>query len=271
MVQRSRTSAKTWCVANRAGHEMLRQWNRLVQRSAERQVRRQRRGKGASGSVCVTPGDPRRRVVCEDLSVVHKVDDLLGIDVTPGDDDVDRAERPDTARRFASILFGSDRDAGQQLRLRNVRSHDVRAADQFSFHRHESFVIEQRFAAGRHDHGSTTRNGISRFNRGGNRLDDCRIGEHAGLGGVNANVRHDGFDLRSDEVGSERRRRRDAQRVLSGDGGHGGRTEYAMRRKCLEVGLYPCAGARIASGDGERRPQRLPAKDEQVLKRKVLA
>ena len=111
MVQGSRTSAKTWCMANGAGHEMLRQRNRLVQGSAERQVRRQRRGKGASGSMRVTPGDSRRRVVCKDLSVVHEIDNLLGIDVTAGDDDVGWTKRPDTARRFASILFGSDGDA----------------------------------------------------------------------------------------------------------------------------------------------------------------
>src|SRR5258706_11258879 len=101
-------------------------------------MRRQRRGEGASGSMCMTPGDAGRCVVCEALSVVHEIDDLFRIEMTAGDDDVGRTERPYTARRLASILLGSDGDARQELRLRNVRGHDVRAANQFTLHRLES-------------------------------------------------------------------------------------------------------------------------------------
>ena len=72
-------------MANRAGDVMLRQRNRLVQRSAEGQVRRQRGGKRAAGSVRMAPGDARGRVVGEDLAVVEINDAIdTGADAAPG-------------------------------------------------------------------------------------------------------------------------------------------------------------------------------------------
>ena len=192
MVHRSRPSAKAWRMPNGAGHEMLRQRNRLVQRSAERQMRRQRRGKSASGSVRMTPGDSRGRVVRENLSVVQRDRAICSESKCPPvmttytgpSAQIRRA----ASRRSCSVRMVTP---DSTLRLRNVRGHDVRAADQFGLHRHESFVIEQWFAAGRDDHGiDDEERNFQIFDCGSNRLDDRRIGEHAGLGSVYANVRH---------------------------------------------------------------------------------
>ena len=53
--------------------------------------------------------------------------------------------------------------------------------------------------------------------RGRNRLDNRRVGQHAGLRGIRADVGHDRFDLRRHEVRRQRLECRDAERVLRGD------------------------------------------------------
>ena len=96
---------------------------------------------------------------------------------------------------------------------------------------------------------------IQLLDRRGNRFDDGRRREHADLGRVDADVAGDRFDLRGDEIGRQRRERRDAERVLSGDGGDGARAVDAERGEGLEIGLNAGASARIAAGDGQRRPE----------------
>ena len=102
------------------------------------------------------------------------------------------------------------RHAGQHLGLRDVGRHDERAAAaaptcmaataSSSSSRSPLFAIIT---------GSTTTSGSSSVVDGrGHRLDDGRVGEHAGLHGVDADVAGDGLDLRGDEIGRQRQRRR---------------------------------------------------------------
>ena len=100
--------------------------------------------------------------------------------------------------------------------------------------------------------GSTTSSGISRACTAATTASTiAAFGEHAGLGRVDTDVGDDGLDLRRDEIGRQRRRLRDAERVLRGDRRDGGRAVDVVSGERLEVGLNAGPGARIASGDGQ--------------------
>ena len=69
-------------------------------------------------------------------------------------------------------------------------------------------------------------------------------------------VAGDGLDLGRHDVGGDGRDRRDADRVLRGDGGDGARAVDAERRERLQVGLDARAAARIAAGNRQDGPHR---------------
>ncbi len=104
MVHRSRAAAEPWRVPNSARDVFLRERNRLVQRTADGQVRRQRGGEGTAGSMCMPPGDSVDRVASEHVAVIDKIDDAIFGRVSSGDHDIDRPERQDAPRRFPAIF-----------------------------------------------------------------------------------------------------------------------------------------------------------------------
>ena len=64
-------------------------------------------------------------------------------------------------------------------------------------------VVEQAVAAlGDHHRIDDDERQLELLDRRGHRLDDRRVGQHAGLGGVDRDVAGDRFDLRGDEVGA---------------------------------------------------------------------
>ena len=90
--------------------------------------------------------------------------------------------------------------------LRNVRRHDERARQQLRAQHLHAVVVEQALAALRHHHRiDDHERQIQLLDRRRDGFDDRRVGEHAGLRGVNLDVAGDGFDLRRHEIGRQRR------------------------------------------------------------------
>ena len=105
--------------------------------------------------------------------------------------------------------------------------------------------------------GSTTRNGMSRSRTAAATASTiAALASMPVLAACSADVGDDGFDLRGHQIGRQRFDHRDAEGVLRGHGGDGGRAVHAVRGECLEVGLNACAGAGIAAGDRQRRAHR---------------
>jgi len=87
--------------------------------------------------------------------------------------------------------------------------------------------------------------------RVGDGAHDLRIGEHADLHGVDADVVEDGVELRAHERGVGRVDRRDAARVLRRERRDHARAVCAERGERLQVGLDARAAARVGAGDRE--------------------
>ena len=69
-----------------------------------------------------------------------------------------------------------------------------------------SVVVQQSRACRRREHWiDDDQRQLELPDRGGHRFDDRRVAEHAGLCRVDLDVAGDGFDLRRDEIGGERR------------------------------------------------------------------
>ena len=86
----------------------------------------------------------------------------------------------------------------------------------------------------------------------GYNVNDRRVGEHAGLERVCADVTDYRIDLRRDELRIEGENLSHSNRVLRRDGGDRRCSVNAQRREGFEIGLNPCAGAGGGTGDGER-------------------
>ena len=131
--------------------------------------------------------------------------------------------------------------------------HEKRLTQQLRLQAAHRLLVDQPVAAlGDHHRIDDEERHVEIANRRRDGFDDGRVGQHPGLDGIGADVGHDGLDLRGDEIGRDRFEHRDAECVLCGDGGDRGRAVHAVRGECLEVGLNACAGAGIASGDGQR-------------------
>ena len=134
-----------------------------------------------------------------------------------------RAHARGSAPRPRSCRRRSDRHAGQDFRLGDVRRHDVGARQQFRLQIAATASSSSRrsppFAT---ITGSTTTCGRSR-----SAIAAATASTMAALAsmpifhGVGADVGGDGFDLRGHEIGRQRLPRGDAKRVLRGDRGDG--------------------------------------------------
>ena len=115
-------------VANRAGDVVLREGHCFVKRLAEREVRSERRGKRASGSVRVPALDARGAILDETVPVIHEIDDVRAREVAALEDDGRRAKLQHPPRGLTPIFVAADRHPGECLRFRKVRCHDERTA-----------------------------------------------------------------------------------------------------------------------------------------------
>ena len=114
----------------------------------------------------------------------------------------DGAEREDAPRRLAAVLVAADRHSGQRLRFRDVRRDHERLRSSSDLHRAERLVVEQTVAAlGDHHRIDDEQRDLESSTAAATASTMAAFGEHAGLGGVGADVRHHGFDLRGDEIG----------------------------------------------------------------------
>ncbi len=112
----------------------------------------------------------------------------------------------------------------------------------------DRILVEQPIAALRDHHRIDDDVGkVELRDRGGDRFDDGRGGEHADLDGVGAEIGGDRFDLRRDEVGRQRLPGGHAERVLRRDRGDRRCAEDAVRGERLQVGLDAGAAARVAA------------------------
>jgi hypothetical protein len=149
-------------------------------------------------------------------------------------------------------FVGSRRDAQQRRGLGQVRRDDARKRQQFFAQRRNGFGREQRMVALR-DHHSVEHDALRPMaaQRLGDGAHDIRVGEHADLHGIDADIVENGVELCRDERRIGRVDGRDAARVLRGECGDDARAVGAERRERLEVGLDARAAARIGAGDRE--------------------
>ncbi len=83
-------------------------------------------------------------------------------------------------------------------------------------------------------------------------VNDCRVGQHARLHRVRANIVDHGIELSTDKTRAQCQDLRYAERVLRRDRSNRRRAVDTQGRKGLEVSLDAGASAGIRAGDGER-------------------
>src|SRR4051812_27342341 len=98
-------------MADGAGDVLLRQWNSLDQRTPEREVSGDGRGKAAAGAVRVGTRDALAAEVVEGVAVEEQVRDVIGGEVAAGNDHGRRAEGDDRPRGLAPACIARDRNA----------------------------------------------------------------------------------------------------------------------------------------------------------------
>ena len=143
-------------------------------------------------------------------------------------------------RRAASRMSATrgDRHLREHFGFGNVGRDDARQADQRPAQGVDRFFVEQVIAAlGDHHRIDDEVGQLERLDRGGHRLDDRRVGEHAGLDRVAAEVGDHRLDLRGDEIIGNDVHALDADGVLGGQRRDRRGAVDAVRGKGLQVGL----------------------------------
>src|SRR5688572_16179846 len=102
MFHRSVSLSETGRRANGTRHVLLRLRDRILQWMAERKMRGEGGGEGATGAMGAASGHPFGTEFDESTPVVQQVDDIRRGHVSALDDDGSRAQCDDSARRFAT-------------------------------------------------------------------------------------------------------------------------------------------------------------------------
>ena len=210
-------------------------------------------GEDAAAAVGVAGRGSRCDQLLLSLAVEVGVDGQLLVGVAPFDDDGPRPQLEDVPRRLPSLLGGSDGAAEQDLGLGQVRRRDSSERQQSRAEGGHRLLVEEPGATlGDHHRVDHQQRDPQLLDRTGDDLDDLGAGQHAGLGGVRAEVRDDGVDLRPDQRDGQRQDLSDAEGVLGGDGRDRRGAVDSQRGEGLEVGLDAGSTPGVGARDGQR-------------------
>ena len=147
----------------------------------------------------------------------------------------------------------ADRSTAQNFSFRQIRGEYFGAGDQQLLQPIERDGIDQPCAAlGDHDGIDDERDAGGAFaQRGGNRLDDQQIVQHACLDCIGPDVVEHDLDLLANKIGRDRQNAEDALGVLRSQRGDRRRRIGIEHRHGLDVGLDTGAAAGIRAGDDQ--------------------
>src|SRR5436309_5288688 len=197
---------------------------------------------------CIDAGRPE---FIERLAVEEHVHDVGAVPrVSSRDHDSRRTQVLNPSGRVADLRQRFDATAADELGLGKIRRHQTHTGQQHRYEREHTVRIEQRLTArGQRDRVGDDERQVELLDGRDDRFDDGGRRQHAGLGGMDGDVPGNRFDLRDDEVGRQRRRRREADRALGRDRRDRAQSVHPERRERLEVGLNAGPAARVAAGD----------------------
>ena len=179
--------------------------------------------------------------------------DHIAVDVAALDEGAVGAEFEQAFGSAALAVDGFHRLTGQNLRLWRIRRDEAGARDQFRPDGADGALIDETIPGGGHHHGIDDARGKRRLRvKGfGDRLDELRRAEHAGLDRVGADIGEGDLDLAKYSVERDRPDTVDAFCVLHGDRSDGGHRMTAEHGDGLDVRLDAGAAAGIGAGDDE--------------------
>ncbi len=262
MVGRSVAAADVGGGGDGGGDKIFRLLHRVDEGQAAGQAGREGRAQRAAGAVGVgrvdfRGGEPADVV----LGDQHVIGSPAG-EVAARNENGPGAVGEQPAPGGHHVVASAHRHARQGLGFGHVGRDDGRQGQQMLPQRRDGRVFQQRVAAlGDHDRVHHQAEGAGRTfafpgrvpgQPPGHGVDNVRVDQHAGLDGIDADVRQDGFQLCIDLLGGHRIHARDTSGVLRGDGGDDRHAVRAQRRKRLQVRLNARAAAGIRAGHGER-------------------
>lgn len=240
-------------VADRAGGCVL-------EREAERQVRRERRGQDAARSVEGARVDPPVVEDPEPPAVPEQIADPVARAVPPGDHHRARAQIRDPARRLGPVGFAPNRDSGELRSLLEVRSHDVAQGQEAAAKRPDAVAGKKlRPARRREDRVQDDVAGMVAGQRGRHGADVTGVTQHPDLHRRRREIGEYGVELLPDETGRKPLDRDDPAGVLGRARDDDGGAVQAVSSESQEVRLYPGAAPRIGARDGQHADRPRPA------------
>lgn len=120
---------------------------------------------------------------------------------------------------------------------------------------HECFNgvrLQQNGPAGADHDGIDDGRGGAGFDESCGHADQVLRKKHAGFDGADREVGTQLVELSLEEFGIQLPHLGDPQGILGGQGGERGNPENTLRGKGKEVGLYPCPGSGVRTGNGQR-------------------
>ncbi len=182
----------------RVGDPSARVVDGVVERSTDREPRRDRGGERASSAVEAAADAPRRELahaaaVPED---VHRI----AREVTAGDERGSRAVRDERARRLRHRADVGHGRTDERLRFREIRSHERRAREQHAADGRREPGLPERLARRRDQHGVDDERKVRHAGEPrGDRFHGRDAPDHAGLRRGDRQIAEHRVELRDDE------------------------------------------------------------------------